>query len=108
MVTLCHNRKQDISSLFIFKTDSEEEEDSDVTLQEMSLDSALELDSGREDKRQTTGDQEKGINLGRRMQSILIFISSAHPCQFWLSLFRLSLFSVLTLSVPRSESYSPN
>lgn len=42
--------------------DSENEED-DVTLQEMSLDSALELDHGAENKYQTAiNNQQKGIN----------------------------------------------
>ena len=46
-----------------FKTDSEGE-GSDATLQEMSLDSALELDDGRDDKRQTSGEQQKGFICG--------------------------------------------
>ncbi|XP_027055872.1 centromere protein J-like [Pocillopora damicornis] len=36
-----------------------EDDDSDVTLQEMSLDSALELDSGQGEKRQAAGDLQK-------------------------------------------------
>ncbi|XP_078360900.1 uncharacterized protein LOC144645268 isoform X2 [Oculina patagonica] len=36
-----------------------EDEGSDVTLQEMSLDSALEPDDSRDDKRQTAGEQQK-------------------------------------------------
>ena len=50
------------SSLYLFllsKTESEDE-GSDITLQEMSLDSALELDEGHDDKRQATGEQPKG------------------------------------------------
>ena len=46
--------------LFLFSKSESEDEDSDVTLQEMSLDSALEVDEGRDDKRQTTGEQQKG------------------------------------------------
>ena len=49
--------------LFLFSTTESEDEDNDVTLQEMSLDSALELDEGGDDKRQTTGEQQKGSTL---------------------------------------------
>jgi len=44
----------------LFSTTESEDEDNDVTLQEMSLDSALELDEGGDDKRQTAGEQQKG------------------------------------------------
>ena len=49
--------------LSLFSKTESEDEDSDITLQEMSLDSALELDEGRDGKRQTTGQQQKGSSL---------------------------------------------
>ena len=50
-------------NLFSFSKPESEDEGNDITLQEMSLDSALELDEGHDDKRQTTGEQEKGSIL---------------------------------------------
>lgn len=52
-----------LNHFFLFSKADSEDEGSDVTLQEMSLDSALELDDGRHDKRQTAGDQQKGFLL---------------------------------------------
>ena len=49
--------------LSLFSKTESEDEDSDVTLQEMSLDSALELDEGHDGKRQATGEQQKGSTL---------------------------------------------
>jgi len=46
--------------LSLFSNTESEDEGSDITLQEMSLDGALELDEGQDDKRQTTGEQYKG------------------------------------------------
>lgn len=51
------------SDLSLFSKTESEDEDSDITLQEMSLDSALELDEGHDGKRQTTGEQQKGSTL---------------------------------------------
>ena len=46
--------------LSLFSKTESEDEDSDITLQGMSLDSALELDEGHDGKKQTTGQQHKG------------------------------------------------
>lgn len=57
--------KSVLSSLdlsLLSKTESEDE-GSDITLQEMSLDSALDIDEGHDGKRQTTGEQQKGSTL---------------------------------------------
>ena len=47
----------------LYSVTESEDDDSDVTLQEMSLDSALELDSGQDEKRQAAGDLQKGKNF---------------------------------------------
>ncbi|XP_020628467.1 centromere protein J-like [Orbicella faveolata] len=47
------------SSMNELQENESEDEGSDITLQEMSLDGALELDEGQDDKRQTTGEQYK-------------------------------------------------
>ena len=44
---------------FIVSEDDDEDDDSDITLQEMSLDSALELDHGDKDKRETAKDHQQ-------------------------------------------------
>lgn len=47
----------------LYSVTESEDDDSDVTLQEMSLDSALELDSGQDEKRKAAGDLQKGKNF---------------------------------------------
>lgn len=57
--------KSVLSSLdlsLLSKTESEDE-GSDITLQEMSLDSALDIDEDHDGKRQTAGEQQKGSTL---------------------------------------------